>query len=353
MTLVSVIGDFFSSVAPVFYDFFDDISTHIIISDDSKRDSQYARKFKEGVKNFCIEKNKNITQHFVRIDEDSGSAIDKACKYILENSKDDIYINISDGLATLNTIMTQKLLNKGVKFISYDIFDNEYHIIGQNGIIERKKAKPMGIKEHFLLKGVEVWFNSDINFAIANEKHIREIFEKHHEEYRKLKFSLTVNPNDRRFKHQYKKPTEYNFPNIYRCLKNMGLGFRSDKQLLTGGLFEYYIYLRLKKYDFDDISVSTVVYDNGFKNEYDVLVIKDNHLHIIECKHKDKMLDMNEVVYKYAALKKIVDYDSKAVIVSLKEKVEEMIEKRAENFDIRLINFTPGKIKEIYDFLRV
>ena len=51
MTLVSVIGDFFSSVAPVFYEFKDKIDTHIIISDDSKRDDRLAKKFQKGVKN--------------------------------------------------------------------------------------------------------------------------------------------------------------------------------------------------------------------------------------------------------------------------------------------------------------
>jgi hypothetical protein len=52
MTLVSIVGDFFSSVAPVFYEFKDSIDTHIIISDDSKRDDRLARKFEKGVNNY-------------------------------------------------------------------------------------------------------------------------------------------------------------------------------------------------------------------------------------------------------------------------------------------------------------
>lgn len=352
MTLVSVIGDFFSSVTPVFYDFSDKITTHIIISDNSKRDSYYAKKFKNGVRDFCLKKNKNITQHFVIIDEDSSSAIDKVCEYIIQNSAGEIYVNISDGLAALNTVMTQKLLPKGVKFVSYDIFDNEYHVLDRRGIIERRQAKAMNIQEHFLLKGVEVFFHGDLNFAVKNEEFIKKIFENYHNEYRLFKFCLTVNPYDKRYKSQYKKPTKYNFPNIYKCLNEMGLSFSSDKQLLTGGLFEYYIYLLLKNFDFDDIAVSTVVYDNNVKNEYDVLVIKNNHLHIIECKHKAKTLDINDVVYKYAALKKMVDYDSKAVIVSLKSKIKEMIKKRAESFDIKLVNLSSHTARDIYDFLK-
>jgi len=351
MTLVSVIGDFFSSVAPVFYEFFDDITTHIIISDDSKRDSLYARKFKKGVKNFCLEKNKNITQHFVRIDEDSNTAINKACKYILKNAEGEIFVNITDGLATLNTIMSQRLMEKNVKFISYDIYDNEYHIISQNGIIERKKAKSMRIKEHFLLKGVNIAFKSDIDFANRNKKYIKEIFEMYHQEYREFKFSLTVNPENSKYKNSCKKLTRENFPNIYKCLNNMGLSFKSNRQLLTGGLFEYYIYLLLKDYDFDDIMVNTIVNDGEVLNEYDVLLIKNNHLHIVECKHKAKMLNIEEVVYKYAALKKTVDYDSKAVIVSLKTNINNAIKKRASNFGIKLIALKPGCADDIYRFL--
>ena len=339
MTLVSVIGDFFSSVAPVFYDVFDDISTHIIISDDSKQDSRYARKFKEGVKNFCIEKNKNITQHFVRIDEDSGSAIDKACRYILENSKGDIYVNVSDGLATLNTIMTQKLLNKGVKFISYDIFDNEYHIIDQNGIIERKKARPMSIKEHFLLKNSKILVYEDTGFAEKNKKLLTELFEKKLHRFNSFKRKLTqntLNIND--------------YQDIAKILNKLGIQTNKkeltlNKKTITGSLFEMYIYLKMKYLNFDDIMMGALIEDEGVKNEFDMLVIKDNHLSVVECKFKNTLKNTETLLFKYAFLRKILDYDSKSLIISAAE-VDEKYHFRAQLYGVGFVNVGDDKFTE-------
>jgi hypothetical protein len=342
MTLVSVVGNFFSSVAPVFYHFFDEIDTHIIIADDSKRDSRYARKFKEGVKNFCLEKNKNLRQIFITIDEDSNSAINKACESVIKHANGEVLINISDGLASVHTIMTQKLLPLGVKFISYDIFDNEFHILSKEGIKERKKAKPMNIKDHFTLKGVEVLSMNDLDFAHKNERYIKEIFENHHREYREFKYCLTVGKN----------PSAHSYPNIHRCLISMNRSFNSDYQFLTGGLFEYYVYLQLKDYDFDDLAVGMKVSDNEVRNEYDVLAIKDNHLNIIECKHKRKTFNAESVLYKYAALKRMVDYDSKVVIVSLDNYVKDSHKQRAKMFDIKFVSLNENMGDEIYEFLR-
>jgi len=331
MTLVSVIGDFFSSVAPVFYDFSDEITTHIIISDDAKRDSEYARKFKEGVKNFCIGKNKNITQHFVIIDEDSTGAIDKTCEYILKNSKGDIFINISDGLAVLNTLLTQRLLPKGAKFISYDIFDNEYYIINQNGIIKRKKAKPMDIKEHFLLKNSEILSYENVDFAHTNKMLLIELFEKHLYRFNSFKKKLTQNILDIN-----------SYPEIAKILTKLGIGtgkkeLSLNKKTITGSLFEMYVYLKIKQLDFDDVMMGVVIQDNGIKNEFDLLVIKDNHLGVIECKFKDLLRDAETLLFKYAFLHKILDYDSKSLIISGAD-VKENYHYRAQSYGVGFVN---------------
>jgi hypothetical protein len=343
MTLVSVIGNFFSSVAPVFYHFFDEIDTHIIIADDSKRDSHHARKFEKGLIDFCHQNKKHLKNIFITINEDSNNAINAAADYILKHSNGEIYVNISDGLATIHSLFTQKLLPKGVKFISYDIFDNEFHILSQNGIEQRVKAKNMNIKDHFTLKGVEVLSMNDLDFARKNERYIKEIFENYHREYRKFKYCITAGG---------KRPSMYSYPNIYRCLTSMNKSFDSDFQFLTGGLFEYYVYLQIKDYDFDDLAVGVRVCDEEVENEYDVLAIKDNHLNIIECKHKRRTFDAESVLYKYAALKRMVDYDSKVVIASLDNYVKNSYKRRAKMYDIKFVSMNKNMGKEIYEFLR-
>ena len=81
MTLVSVIGDFFSSVVPVFYEFKDKIDTHIIISDDSKRDDRLAGKFEKGLKKFIDKYNLNIKTLYYSIDQDSFESLERAKEF--------------------------------------------------------------------------------------------------------------------------------------------------------------------------------------------------------------------------------------------------------------------------------
>jgi len=342
MTLVSVVGDFFSSVAPIFYHFFDDITIHIIIADDSKRDSYYAKKFQNGVKDFCIANNKSITRHFVRIDEDSNSAINKACEYILNNSDGEIYVNVSDGLASLNTIMTQKLLPKGVKFISYDMFDNEFHILDISGIIERKKAKSMNIKEHFMLKNCDILSYESVDFVLKNEYLIKKLFTEYHFQFDDFKKDLSKNQID------------FNqYTDVVKILK--ALGFSMDKKslsynkkILTGSLFEMYMYLIVRDLEFDDVLMGVVLEDKGIRNEYDLLAIKDNHIYVIECKYKNIQREAEKLLYKYAFLREVLDYDSKAVIVST-EKIENRYLNRGKRYKTSFVSISEDlkeKIKE-------
>ena len=118
MTLVSVIGDFFSSVAPVFYEFKDKIDTHIIISDDSKRDDRLAKKFQKGVKKFIDKYNLNIKTLYYSIDEDSFESLERAKEFILKNSTGDIYINTTDGLSSVNTFFSLRMIPLKAKIIS-------------------------------------------------------------------------------------------------------------------------------------------------------------------------------------------------------------------------------------------
>ena len=346
MTLVSVIGNFFSSVAPVFYDFFDEIDTHIIISDDSKRDSKRARMFKKGVADFCKHK-KDLSQHFVRIDEDSDTAIRKVCDYVLKHASGNIYVNVTDGLATINTLMSLNLLNKGVKFISYDIFDNEYHIIDKSGIVKRKKANSMNIKEHFMLKGYKINDYENMDFAIINKKSILELFDRFFDEFNEFKKSLTENTL---------KLDKY--PNVVRILRKLGfdMNFKNlkvNQKTITGSLFEMYVYLKVKELGFDDVMSGAVIEINGIKNEFDLLLMKDNHLHVVECKFKNinkKNLEM--LLYKYALLKEILDYDSKAFIIS-NDEITEGYANRAKSYNLKLINSRSDITTEISEFLKV
>jgi len=309
MTLVNIVGDFFSSVAPVFYEFRDRVTTHIIVSDNSKRDSKKAGEFRKGVRNFCIENGLNITQHFVTINEDSDSAIEKLIKFINENADSEVYINITDGLSSVHTMLVRKM--KNVNFIAYDIFDNEYHIISKRGTVMKKEAECMSIKDHLLLKNIELLEYDTLEFANRYAKEIIMIFERYNGEFVEYKKHLS--------KHR-KIPPVTKFKNIESIISKMDLPREYNKiyKLFTGTFFEYYVYLKMKEAGFYDVGVGIKIRQNELVNEFDVVVMQSNHLHIIECKYKEgKTLQLDTIIYRYSVLREMVDYDSKAAIVSL------------------------------------
>jgi hypothetical protein len=104
------------------------------------------------------------------------------------------------------------------------------------------------------------------------------------------------------------------------------VNLKSNQGFITGGLFEYYIYLKLKDLDFDDIQIGVTVrkYLNKtdyIPNEFDILIMKDNHLHMIECKYS-KRVELDGLVYKYMGLKPLLDDDGKMCIVTRHEEPE-------------------------------
>jgi len=348
MTLVSIVGDFFSSVVPIFYEFKDKIDTHIIISDDSKRDDRLAKKFQRGVEKFITKNNLNIKTLYYQIDEDSFESLEKAEDFIINNSKGKIYINTTDGLSAINTYFSLKMLPLKSKIISYDMFDNEYHLIDINGMKRKTIKSSPSIVEHFMLKGVEINSKGLKSFANRYEEEIKELFEQNHYEYRGFKFEFTS---------KNKMPSRKDFPNIYYLFDKMNLTNKNLEknylfQILTGGMFEYYIYLLVKDLGFDDIEIGVEIEDDEIRNEFDLLLMKDNHLHVIECKHRGfKTLDLEDLIYKYATLRRVVDEDAKGVIVSLVNKYSKNYINRSLSQNIALFGFNKNLKQNIKEFL--
>lgn len=290
MTLVSIVGDFYSSVLPIFYEFKERIKTHIVIYDDFKNDVVHARKIISGTTNF-VKKNKlNIKTYSVKIDEDSLEAIHKLAK-IIENyvsSDDKLYINVTDGLANVGIVLSNIYLERGANIITYDRYDNSYNILSKEQMQTHKVEKSTPIREHFLLKNIEITNTQDMSPAKKYEHQLNLFFEKYE--------------GDRALYIEHEQ---------------------SDKYFLrmpTGFLYEYYIYNLIKKLNYDDILLGAKIKDQHnddmhIENEYDILIMKDNHLHMIECKYL-KELDVTQLIYKVDSVRASLDEDANIMIVS-------------------------------------
>jgi len=292
MVLVSVIGDFYSSILPIFYEFKDKITTHIIVHDDFRSDEIFTQKIVNGTLKFIRENNLNIKSYVIKMDEDSFTAAKTVTqmidKHLPKKEYEKLYINITDGLANIGVMLSDAFKPKGANILTYDRYDNEYNILKTESMKTYKVQNSLPIRIHLQLKDVEIVETQDISFAKKYEKNLNLFFEKY-EADKKL----------------------YNSEQMKS---------RAMDEMPTGFLYEYYIYNLIKDLNYDDILMGVRVKDKlssdlYTENEYDILVMKENHLHMIECKHR-KELDITALLYKLDSIRTTLDEDANIMIVS-------------------------------------
>ena len=96
------------------------------------------------------------------------------------------------------------------------------------------------------------------------------------------------------------------------------IGKENNQTFVQGIVFEEYIYhLIVDNFDFDDVWTGVKVeFEEDLENEFDILMIKDNHLHTIECKLVSG-LNGEHFVYKTELIMEYLDDDGKAMILSI------------------------------------
>jgi len=314
MILVSILGDFHSSILPIFFEFKDKIKTHILIYDDSKYDQEQFNKIMKG-QNYFLRYVKDLRNDIkinfnllpLKIEEDSFSSIINTYHKIVKHSKTpkDIFINTTDGLSSVSIVLGNKFLNYGANIISYDRYANTYNLHTKNSMKRCEIKYNIDIKNHLKLIGYNILSYTN-KFELRNRKDTILELTKDLEKYKEFVDLLQNNfiNNIKGFK-KYKKLL-------------LDINKINDRPFIQGTVFEEYIYHLLKdNFDFDDIMTSvSIEFNLDFLNELDILMIKDNHLHTIECKFVNN-LDGEHYVYKTNSIIDYLDDDGKAMILSI------------------------------------
>lgn len=315
MILVSILGDFHSSILPVFFDFKEKIKTHIIVYDDSKEDEKQCKQILCGQNNFLetfedIERNIKLDFEIIpmKIKEDSYEDIIKCCDTIISKAShpSEIYLNTTDGLSSVSIVMSSKLLELGANVISYDKYANTYNLHSKNSMKKLHIKNNLDIKNHLRLKGYNLKKYTN-KFSLENRKDIVKKLTKDLPRYKSFA---------KRYPNHHEKYSDFeNFIN------DTNIQDSQKKFFVDGGVFEEYIYWLLKEnFDFDDIMTGvTIEFNQGFINEIDILIIKDNHLHTIECKFTTKFKG-SEYVYKTDSIMEHLDDDGKGMILTVGNK---------------------------------
>jgi hypothetical protein len=311
MILVSILGDFHSSIFPIYNEFKYKISTHILVHDDALGEKMKHKQVIKSLEMFNKKHSLNIKTQEHIIDEDSLVSITNLVEKLktISNEWSEVYINSTDGLSNIGIVLAHKTLEYGVKIISYDMHENSYNITTKDSMQNFKLNSHLKIKDHLLLKGLEIESLEDKEFAHEHEALIRALFDNYRHEFNDMKKDIF-----------HRTIKQHKYPRAYQIIQNLKLDFIKNSKDITGGLFEFYVYLLIKDLGFDDIEIGVKVnqyfsQNSSIPNEFDILAMKDNHLHIIECKFS-KNDKLGELVYKYSGLINLLDDEGKMIILT-------------------------------------
>ena len=302
-----MVGDFDSNILPLFYHYVEEMRVHVLLFDKRHSDKQHANSLAKGLENFCHYY--DYAPEFIEIsfDEDNIDSIRNAYSKVksLAQADEAIYLNASDGLASTLAVMQPMLHQDGSTLLAYDRFENSCNILSGESM-KQEVVSPMTIHEHLILKNIDYEFIDE-----DEEMHRRK----------RSVFSLMENTASYiEFREAIKNITpRHNLYWMYDELEHIGKA--RDKQFTDGGILEEYCYWLVKDLGFDDVKLGTKIThnpetDDAFKNELDVLMIKDNHMHTIECK-LSKFLNGEQFIYKYDSVGNLLDADGKRMIVSV------------------------------------
>ncbi|TLT02789.1 Card1-like endonuclease domain-containing protein [Aliarcobacter cibarius] len=328
MILISLLGIHDSSIYPILVEFKDKIKKHIIIHDDSKYETNMIKKVLASQEKFKEFYNLDFKTYSIKIDEDSYDSIISCYEEIVKISNNDflnIYFNATDGLVSSTIILSDKLLDKGANFIAYDIFDNGYNIVTKNSMQKKQISQNKDILTHFILKGYELLSMGNKVEAHSRKNIVMNIC-NNLEEYQKFAALM-----------QHKTFDEIDgFYGIKKALEK--LDKLNDRMFIQGTIFEEYIYwLIVDNFDFDHVMFNVKVeFAPALQNEFDILMMKDNHLHVIECKLR-KSVPGEDYVYKLDSVIDYLDDDGRGMILVIGDE-----NKRVTNFGNVKTSFTNG-----------
>ncbi len=314
MILISILGDYDSSIIPVSYEFKEKLDTHIIVYDSSKCNKRKAQSIIKGQKEY-LSYLKGAEHKVVEltVDDSSYESMMGCVQGIKDMTKnmENVYLNPAGRLHSIAIVLTSELLRVGAKIIAYDRFTNSYNLHTSKGV-EHKQIKNSikDIKIHFQLKGYKL-------LRYTNKEEVDQ----------RKSTILSLAKNLAGFKAFTEQLQHNKVQNIegYDSYKDRlkSIGKLNDRVFIQGTVFEEYVYhLLCDNFDFDDVMTGVLIeIDEGIRNEFDILMIKDNHLHTIECKLVNG-LNGEHFVYKADLVTEYLDDDGRAMILSIGGKNE-------------------------------
>ncbi|WP_292662523.1 DUF1887 family CARF protein, partial [Nitratifractor sp.] len=307
--MLSLTGDFRSSLLPVHYACRDRICTHILLHDDARSDRRFARRLADGMRRLARLEGQSLDIAEEELDEDAPQSIDhieRRLEKLCEGDFSRVLFNATDGLASLSLPLSCRLLARGATVLAYDRYDNTLTSLLPDGTTRRETLPGMGIAEHLILQDYEILEHSTMEDLKPRKAALYQLggdlarYKEYADTLARLRDPDAI----------------HGFDDIKEALQ--GTGRHRDLKYVQGTLFEEFIALILDQTGwFDEVWTGVkVAVDEELENEYDVLMIRDNHLHTIECKLV-RRLDGERFVYKMETVMDYLDEDGRGMILSI------------------------------------
>ena len=298
MILITVININLESLIPVIFEFKEKIDTHLIFFDSSAIEKKLARRLKKSIEKINRKYSLNQTIELFEIDEDSKKDINFLQKK-LETYNKPLYLNASGSDTSLLVILSGFILNKSGYVLAYDKLENSYNKISKKNFSNHLIKNCLNLNDFITLMGYKLISQKMPDKISSYEKNLNYVFKN-------------INTF---FNYEYliKRGKIKEIDSKFQKALN-ALNYKKER---FGALFEYFIYFKLAKYNFDDIKLSAVIsFDENIENEFDILAIKNNHIYAIECKLGTSS-EAQSVIYKLDSIIENFGEDSKGLIVNI------------------------------------
>ncbi len=352
MELLTIVHARRTDYLPIIYEFSGQITRHILFYDHDVVDKAYAEELKSSIERFNQKYKLSTEIKMIEIDEDSKKDMQQIAEVFKGNSKE-VYLNGLGADVALFTVLSSIILSNDGKVLAYDSEDNSYNLITKNGFSNKQMEKNMNIDDFLILMGEEILYENSKKEIEENQEALLLLFS----DVKRL-FNIRFLLKQRKTKELKKRYSKLlNSLSQLKIIDEEGVMKGQEAFVRFGYLFEEFIYLQLKAFDFDDIKVGVKIrFDEQqvkrrqieVTNEFDILTIKNNKIGFIECKIGDS-LDPLGTIYKSDSIMDYFGASASSLIVNIERNKTPHLKHSKKNFGESLVYRAKTKKVSVYN----
>jgi len=307
MTLITIISRNLPHLIPIIFEFKNQIKKHILIYDIDEKDNFF--QLKNGIEKLNNKYNINSSIIGIPIDEDNRTDFKNTFKKIKKIGFDKLFLNTTDSDTTMIVLFSSFVLKQNGKIISYDTFDNSYNLISQKKFENKIIQNNMKIDDFFTLLNYSYEIEKTLPQLIKNKTNIDKLFSNFNRFF-EIRNALLKKNLSKLSSKEKKLLTKLDIIQNNTIKNENKITFK----IVGNGPQKKYLLDEIKS-----IYCGVKLNNKHIFNEFDVLMIKNNHIYTIECKLGNNLKGDN-VVYKSDSLLELFGDDAKNLIINITTK---------------------------------